>query len=223
MAPLISGTLLAVRHRGLAYGVSPPLRCQQTKLAAVRRRRERDEHQHIHGQPPLSIPTGHNSQHPGLESLEVSDSPLRRRTTSRSSKEPVEHGALEPQPTSSAFPYTTQRGLSVKQNPDDIIDLTLDNSDVEFSETPGKGSPSRNGSSNLRSTLAPLPSERTPSEPSIHGFSMGSTILGPFLNLTKEPHDKPRSFVRYTVDFEVGLANISAHGFVDQIYMTPRW
>ena len=177
---------------------SVPLRCQQTKLAAVRRRRERDGHQHR-------------------------EPPLPQRTTIGSSKNPVEREALESQPTPPAFPHTTQRGRSVKQNPDDIIGLTLDSSNDEYFETPDKGSPSKNGYNDLQNTQTPLPSERTPSEPSIRGFSMGPTILGPMLNLTKEPHDKPRSFIRYTVDFEVGLANISAHGFVDQIYMAPRW
>lgn len=223
MAPLISGTFLAVRRHPLAYGVCPPLRCQQTKLAAVRRRLGCDEHQRIHGGPLSPRSTGRNSHHPGLGSLEISDPPLRRWTTSQSSKKPIERGALEPQPTPAAFSHTIQRGRSVKQNPDDIIDLTLDSSDVEFFETPDKGSPSTNGSSDLRSTPVPLLSERTPGKPSIRGFSMDSTILGPTLNLTKDPHDKPRSFIRYTVDFKVGLANISAHGFVDQIHMTPQW
>lgn len=67
------------------------------------------------------------------------------------------------------------------------------------------------------------PAERTSTGPSIRGFSIGSTILDPMLNLIKDPHDKPRSFIRYTLDFETGLANVSAHGFVDQIYMAPRW
>ena len=221
MAPLIGDTLLAVRPRPLAYGASLPLRSQQTKLAVVRRRRERDEHQHTHGEPPTLISTGHNSHHlrPSLGSLEISDSTLRHWTTTQSSK----CEAPEPQPTLAALPHITQRGRSVKQNLDDIIDLTLDSSDIEFFETPDKDSPSTNASSGLQNTPAPPPSERTPGVPSINGFSMGSTILGPILNLAKEPHDKPRSFVRYTVDFKVGLANVSAHGFVDQIYMTPRW
>jgi hypothetical protein len=80
----------------------------------------------------------------------------------------------------------------------------------------------RSSPTNL-ATPVPPQTEQTSSETSIHGFSMGSTILGPRLNLAKEPHDKPRTFVRYTLDSEAGLANISAHGFVDLISMGPLW
>lgn len=107
----------------------------------------------------------------------------------------VKHKTPELQPTPAAFSQKIHQKKSVEQDPDDIIDLTLDSSDTE----------------------------QTPNEPFIPGFSMGSTILNPTLILVKEPHDKPRSFVHYTLDFEAGLANISAHGFIDKVSMGPRW
>lgn len=72
-------------------------------------------------------------------------------------------------------------------------------------------------------TQAYPPSERTFSNPSTYGFSTGPIVVGPPSNLVKNPHDKPRLFVRYTLDFEACLANISAHGFVDQICTVPQW
>ena len=70
--------------------------------------------------------------------------------------------------------------------------------------------------------LAPPSSEKTSSDNSVPGFLAGSAILDRALNLVKKPHDKPRLFIRYTLDFESCLANISAHGFVDQIRTVPR-
>ena len=128
-------------------------------------------------------------------------SSLHQGTSAQSSTTPIEHKAPGLQPTPAAFSETIHRERPTKQDPDDIIDLTLDSSDVEFFDT-----------KRIR-----------PNEPSIHGFSKGSTIIGPALNLPKESHDKPRSFVRYKLDFEPGLVSVSAHGFVDQISMAPRW
>ena len=157
------------------------------------------------------------------------DPPIRRWITTQPPNKPTEHKAPESLPTPAAFPHVTQRKWSVKQGLGNIIDLTTDSSDAESLGTSDGEPPSANVPGDLRNTpvnpASPAPplSERISSEPSIHGFSMGSTIFGPNLNLIKEPHDKPRSLIRYTVDFEVGLANISAHGFVDQIHMKSRW
>lgn len=128
------------------------------------------------------------------------DSSLHQGISARSTTKPVKHKTPELQPTPVVFPQNIHRERSIGQDPDDIIDLTLDSSDVEFFNT-----------------------EPTSNKPSINGLSMSSTILGPALNLAKEPHDKPRSFVRYTLDFEPGLVNVSAHGFVDRISVVPRW
>lgn len=210
----------------LAYRNGPPLRCQQRKLAVVRRRLGRDGRQHMPGEslPPRS--TGYYSPRSGLGfpgAPPKTDPPAHQWITTQPSKRPLEREAPETQPTHAAFPHTTRRKWTVKEDPDDIIDLTLDSSDTESIATPDEEPPLVNVSGDLRNTTASPPYERTASEPSIHGFSMGSTILGPLLNLTKAHRDKPRSFIRYTVDFEIGLANISAHGFVDQIHMKPRW
>ena len=48
----------------------------------------------------------------------------------------------------------------------------------------------------------PFSPERTSSASPIHEFSAGSAILDHTLNLVKTPDDKPRLFVRYTLDFK---------------------
>lgn len=116
----------------------------------------------------------------------------------------------------------------VEHEPIDIIDLTLDSSGVEGPGTLGWVSSSvkfentQNAFANPN-TLVHSSSDITPSNPSPHGFSTASTIFGPTSNLIKNPRDKPRLFVRYTLGLEACLANISAHGFVEQICVAPRW
>lgn len=100
----------------------------------------------------------------------------------------------------------------------------LDSSDVEFFDTSVEESPSAKVPGDLRgvqantATAAPPLSEKTFSDNSIHGFLTGSATLDHTLNLVKEPHDKPRLFICYTLDFKSCSANIS-----DQISMVPRW
>ena len=117
---------------------------------------------------------------------------------------------------------------SLKQDPD-IIDLTLDSSDDEFFDMPVKEPPLAKVPGNrhsiwANSTIPAPPSpEKMTGDSFVHGFSTSPTVLGSSLNLVKRPWDKPRMFVRYALDLVPCLANISAHGFVDQIYMVPRW
>lgn len=154
---------------------------------------------------------------------------LREERKTRSSTKLIKDKIPEPQLTATTLPQTTHRERTFKQDPDDIIDLTRDSSDIEFFETPVEEPPSAKISDGPRSVRAnpasPTPSspERTSTVSSIDGFSAGSAILDRTLNLIKRPHDKPRLFVRYTLDFRSCLANISAHGFVDQICLIPRW
>lgn len=200
------------------------------------------DHRHTHGQLPPFTSMGYRSHHPGFSETEIplrgnlhslvgikpgTASSLHREMSARSSAKLVKHKIPKLQPTPFAMPPTTRRGRSLKQDPDDIIDLTLDNSDFEFFNTPEEP-PSAKISSDLQSVWRspdvpthPL-SEETSSDSSIRGFSTGSAILDPVLNLVKEPHDKPRLFVRYVLDFKSCLVNISAHGSVDQVRVAPR-
>lgn len=141
----------------------------------------------------------------------------------QSSTKLVKDKIPEPQPTPTASPQTAHRERPPKQGPGNTIDLTLDSSDVEFFDTPVEEPPSAKISGPRSVNPAPSPFGESSSDSSIHGFSAGSAILDHTLNLAKEPYDKPRLFVRYTLDFESCLANISAHGFIDQICMVPRW
>jgi len=133
------------------------------------------------------------------------------------------------QPTPIALLPTTHQERSARQDTDNVIDLTLDSSDVKFFETQDEKPPSSKIHDNPRgvptnpANSAPPLSERTLSDATIRGLSTGSIILGPNLNLVKDPYDKPRLFARYTLDFESCLANISSRGFVDQICMLPQW
>jgi len=141
---------------------------------------------------------------------------------------PVKHKDPELRPASAAIPQATCREKTIKWDPDDIIDLTLSSSGIEslgaLDEEPSSIIATPYGETQSGPTNpTPPSSERTHGETSIHGFSTGSTILGPTLNLVKEPYDKPRLFVRYVLDFEACLANVSAHGFVDRVYMVSRW
>lgn len=104
-----------------------------------------------------------------------------------------------------------------QDDPHGIIDLTSDSSDESVDSVDQKP-PSLEVTDGVRCTPV-HPAE----EPPTHSFSAGSPILGPALNLVKEPYDKPRLFTRYTLDFENHLVNISAHGFVDEIFIIPRW
>ena len=171
----------------------------------------------------------HGNSYSGLRRPLRTAPPLHQKISTRFLMGPVRRKTSEIRPTPTAFSRTAPQERAIGQDPDNIINLTQGGSDVEIFDTPNEDSPSMKIPDGLRSsptnlaTPAPPPAERTSSETSIHGFSMGSTILGPTLNLAKEPHDKPRTFVRYTLDFEAGLANISAHGFVDLISMGPRW
>ena len=138
---------------------------------------------------------------------------------------PPKHGTPKPQPTSTALLRSAHQGTALKQDPADIIDLTLDESDAEGlgasdqrpSSTGAFDNP-RRASPNLTTSTHP-----TSNNPSARGLSTGSTILGHNLDLVKEPYDKPRVFISYTLDSEACLANVSAHGFVDQICVSPRW
>lgn len=151
-----------------------------------------------------------------------------QRTSGQSSVKSVKRETPDPIPTPIQFPQRTSRKRVIRQVPDDIIDLTLDSSDVEHAGTPDQRS-STKVSENVQSasadphTLGRSSSEITSSNPSANEFSMGSTIPGPPLDLAKKPHDKPRLFVRYRIGSEARLANISAHGFVDQICIVPQW
>lgn len=114
------------------------------------------------------------------------------------------------------------------KDPDDTIDLTLSGSDDERLDTPVQR-PHSTGSDSVQGALVGLttqaypPSERPFGNSSTYGFPTGPIVIGPPLNLVKDPRDKPRLFVRYTLDFEACLANVSAHGFVDQICTVPQW
>lgn len=181
---------------------------------------------------------GYRSLHPGFSETKILRGnlhplvgttprpapPVCRGTNIQSS---VKRKTPEFHPTPTVMPPTTRRGRSLKQDPEDVIDLTLDSSDFESFNTPPEVPPSPKSSGDpqtvrLRPTIpAHPPSEGTCNDNSIHGFSAGSPILDPALNLGKEPHDKPRLFVRYMLDFTSCLANISAHGLVDQVRMSP--
>lgn len=145
-------------------------------------------------------------------------------TSSQPSTISVEHEIPKPQFTPTVFPQITSRERATKLVPDDIIDLTMDSSDVEFLDTPDQG-PSTRVSENSQSALVnpgTLP-ERPFHNPFTHKFSTGSAIRGPTSNPVKKYRDKLRLFLRYTVDFETRLASISAHGLISQISMLPQW
>lgn len=165
-----------------------------------------------------------------LPGISLGDTPpIHRKMNTQSSTKPVKHETTGLQPTPTALPPTTHQERSIRQDPDDTIDLTLDSSDVKFFRTPDEKPLSSKIPENPRgvptnpATLAPPLSERTSSDTSTRGLSAGSIILGPTLNLIRDPYDKPRLFIRYTLDFESCLANISARGFIDQIRMAPQW
>lgn len=123
------------------------------------------------------------------------------------------HEIPDLEPTPAPLPQSTPRENTIRPVRNDIIDLTLDSSDVECPDIPDQ-SVSTNSDS-----LARPPFKRTSDNPSTPNFATFSTILG----LTLNARDRPRLFVRYMVGSEACLVNISAHGFVDRICMVPQW
>jgi hypothetical protein len=210
-------------------------------------RRGRNEDRRIPEKLSPSRSAGRGPRHPGLSGTSTphdgkrdsglrlpgtslgTAQPIHQGVSTRSSREPVKHEPSKPQLTPKAFQQGPPRGRTIKQDPGDIIDLTLDDSDVEGPDVPHQRPPATivydkaQGAPANPATLIHPPSERPPSDPFTNVFSTRSAILGPALHLTKGPHDKPRLFVRYTLGFEACLANISAHGFIDQVCMVPQW
>ncbi|KAF9649641.1 WD40 repeat-like protein [Thelephora ganbajun] len=205
-----------------------------------------DGHRHRTGTTSLSRSTGHMSHHPEFAGTDIphrvrhhsrlklqvmhsrTASPIHQKIIPQPSADLVKHETPELQPTPTVLPQATHKERSIRQHPYDSINLTLDSSDAEFLDTPDEEPPAKSFKNRpsvaANSVALPLlPSERTSNELSRHGFSTGSVILGSALNLVKEPYDKPRLFVRYTLDFETCLANISARGFIDQICTLPQW
>jgi hypothetical protein len=159
-------------------------------------------------------------RYPGLNIPEVSSGGAlhtHQSAINHSPTKPAKHESPEPKPTLTTLPQWSSLEGAIRQVPSDIIDLTLDSSDDEYPDTPGQST------STNSNNLARPPSEVTSNNHSIPEFSTGSAILRPTLGIVKKPRDKPRLFVRYSLGSESYLANISAHGFVDQICMVPQW